>query len=79
VPVAIVHVLAARIIAPIDYKVKALNEDALNLVRTDRIVSAVVKLRSARRFVVGDLLGVLDGAPVLQVSGDAGGAKRMTA
>ncbi len=41
------------------------------------MVRAVVKLGRLRRFMVSDLLGVLDGAAVFQVSGNAGRPERM--
>ena len=44
----------------------------LDLIECNCVASAVVKLGGARRFVVGDGLGVLDRAAVFQVGGDTG-------
>lgn len=45
-----------------------LNRDVLDLVEGDLAGSAVVELGGLGRFVVGDLLGVLEGAVVLQIA-----------
>jgi hypothetical protein len=51
----------------------ASNRELLHFVERDLIAGAVVKLGVLWAFVVGDLLGMLDGATVFQVGGDAGG------
>src|SRR5882724_6546924 len=55
------------------------NQNPLDLIEGDGIPGAVIELGGARRFVGGDRLGVLDGAAVLQIRGDAGGPERMVA
>ena len=56
-----------------------LNRDPLHFVQRDVIAGTVVELGCARGFVSGDGLGVLDGAAVFQVGGDAGGPEGVTA
>jgi hypothetical protein len=48
------------------------NHNLLHLFKRNLIFGAVIEAVGSRRFVVGDLLGVLDGAAVIQVGGDAG-------
>src|SRR5919109_1598664 len=55
------------------------NQNPLDLVEGDGIAGAVVELGGARRLVRGDRLGVLNGAPVLEVGGDAGRPEPMAA
>jgi len=55
------------------------DRDPLNLIEGERIAGAVVQLGGAGRFVRGNGLGVLDGAAVFQVGGDAGGAEGVAA
>lgn len=51
------------------------DSNALDLVQGQFVVGAVVELGGAGRFVRGNLLGLLDGAAVLQVRRDAGRAE----
>jgi hypothetical protein len=48
-------------------------------IECDLIAGAVVELGDFRAFVVGDLLGLLDGAAVFQVGCDAGAPEGMVA
>ena len=45
-----------------------LQHDAFNFVQGQRVVAPIVELRRPRRFVAGDLLGLLERAAVLQVA-----------
>lgn len=56
-----------------------LNFDALNLFKRKFLAGEIVQLGRARRFVISDGLGVLQGAAVLQVSRNPGSTKGMTA
>ncbi len=62
-----------------DCSFKQLNHNLLYLVERDLVVGAVIELGGLRGFVVGDLLGLLDGAAVLEVGGDAGGPEGVVA
>src|SRR3954470_21543656 len=55
------------------------NQDALYLVQADLIAAPVVELGGAGRGVVGDHRRLLQRAAVLEVRGDAGGAKSVIA
>ncbi len=55
------------------------NPDLLDFVEVDLVGGAVVELGCFRGLVVGDLLGMLNGAAAFEVSGDAGGPEGMTA
>ena len=58
---------------------KGVNGDPLYLIQRDLFLAAVVEHGGAGRFVVGDVLGRFQGAVVLEVSGDAGGAEGVVA
>ncbi len=49
------------------------NHNPLDFIERDLIAGAVIELGCSGALVVGNLMGVLDGAAVLEVSGDAGG------
>lgn len=51
--------------------------DALDLIEGNVVAGAVVELRCLRRFVVGDLLRMLQRAAVSPERGDAGGPERV--
>ena len=53
--------------------------NALDLLEADLIVAAVIEAGGAGALVVGHLLGDLELAAVLEVFGDAGGAKGVVA
>jgi hypothetical protein len=72
-------ILSINIITSHILKIVILNHDPLDLIQRNLIARPVIELSRLRAFVVGDLLGMLDGAAVLQVGGDAGGPKRMAA
>lgn len=48
------------------------NKDSFDLIERDFVGRSVVEFSRSRRLVGGDGLGVLDGAAVFQISGDAG-------
>jgi hypothetical protein len=54
------------------------NHNPFHFVEGDLIVGAVVKLCGFWTFMIGDLLGLLDGAAVFEVGGDAGGPEGVT-
>ena len=54
---------------------KGLYGDSLYFVQGDILLPAVVELGCPGRFVVGDVLGRFQGAVVLEVGGNAGGAE----
>ena len=56
-----------------------LDHDSLHFIERNLVAGAVVELRRPRRFVGGNSLGVLDGAAVLEVGGDARGPERVAA
>ena len=56
-----------------------LSGDPLYLIQRDLFLAAVVEHGGAGRFVVGDVLGRFQGAVVLEVSGDTGGAEGVVA
>jgi hypothetical protein len=53
--VAMVNVLATRIIAQIDCTVQTLDENPFDLIQADGIVGAILQPGCARRLVVADL------------------------
>jgi len=55
------------------------NRNPLDFVKRDLVGRAVVQFRRSGRLVRRDLLGVLEGASILEVGGDAGCAERMAA
>ena len=64
---------------PIRYRGYSSNPDLLDLVEVDLVRGAVVELGRLGRFVVGDLLGVLQGAAAFEVGGEAGPTKGVAA
>src|SRR4051812_1371922 len=56
-----------------------LNYDPLDQIERDLVAAAVVKLGGLRAGVVGNLLGLFQGAAVRPECRDAGGAERMAA
>ena len=56
-----------------------LNPDPLDFIEVDLVAGAVIELGCLGAFVVGDPLGVLDGAAFFEVGGDAGGPEGMAA
>jgi hypothetical protein len=73
-----VYTLTKRIIAPRDRNAKVLDQDALDLVQSDRMAGAVMHLGCARRLVVGDPLRTLDYTTVLKMGGNPGSPERVT-
>jgi hypothetical protein len=61
------------------YPLDLSNHNLLHLIQRNLVAGAIIKLSRFWRFVVGDLLGVLDGAAVLEVGGNAGGPEGMIA
>ncbi len=57
----------------------ALNHNPFDFIERNPVIGAVIELGGFWRFMCGDLLGVLDGAAVFQVGGDAGGPEGMAA
>jgi hypothetical protein len=57
--------------------VVVLDHDPLDFIERNLVAGAVVELSRLRGFVSGDLLGMLDGAAVLQIGSDAGGPEGM--
>ncbi len=53
----------------------SLNSDLLDLVERDLVVGAVVELGGAGTLVGGHGLRVLEGAAIVEIGGDAGGAE----
>ena len=58
---------------------RRLNQNPLHFIERDLVAGAVVQLRRSWRFVGRDGLGILDGAAVLEVSGDARGPECVAA
>src|SRR5215469_639585 len=56
----------------------ALEFYAFDFVQRDLILGAIIELGGTGRLMRGDLLGVLQGATILQIRGNSSGAKSMT-
>ncbi len=59
--------------APVIFGISGSNHNLLDLVKRNLVAGAVIECGGFRGFVVGDLLGVLDGAAIFEVGGDGGG------
>jgi hypothetical protein len=55
------------------------NPDLLDFIEVNLVAGAVIELGRLRGFVVGDLLGVLDGAAAFEVGGYAGSPEGVAA
>ena len=60
-------------------RAKGLNGDSRYFVQRDLLLAAVVEHGGAGKLVVGDVLRRFQGAVVLEVGGDAGGAEGVVA
>ncbi len=56
-----------------------LDNDSLDLIERGLIARSILELGCLRALIAGDGLGILDGGPVRQVGGDAGGPEGMAA
>ena len=60
-------------------EVSTLDQNPLDLIQADGVAGAVIQLGRARRFVVGDLLRMLEYTTVLQVRRNARSSERVAA